>query len=39
MGFSEESAKGALIRFHNNLDVAMNHLLENGGTLSENDLV
>lgn len=31
MGFSESASKQALIRHHNNIDLSMNYLLENGG--------
>ena len=39
MGFSDSSAREALIRFSNNLEMAMNHLIDNGigGSAEEED--
>ena len=39
MGFSEDISTRALLKFHNNLDRAMNYLLEGGEIDSQQETV
>jgi UBA/TS-N domain len=39
MGFSSSVASDALVRFHNNLEIAMNYLLEGGEISYPSDIL